>query len=321
MSQGSSYPYCDITTDLQRAFNGVEEFNGLTSFTDFTLDSGSTYREEQTGYLGVVYEDSVALTAKTSIATVEATVSTYWYDDANDILYVHMSDGLAPSTHTVTGNTDDWDGLKTTFRNDAMEMMESMLDPKFPRPIPFARNSYNSDKYDFDIRYSCALLTVSLIVRYRQPDNPLADTLEKRIWDEENESGILYEHYKGGRAFSFETTKDEFKGNLEVVTLDATSTGRIFITGNPVDDSNRYTYRIKFNKAGVARTAQYTLSSDDGVSYAGTYDTSERFLYVINGIYIRCEGTFVLNDEWKLSIASGMEEVNSSIGNIDIEIY
>jgi hypothetical protein len=38
---------------------------------------------------------------KTSIATVEATASTYWHDTANNLLYIHCSAGGNPSAHTI----------------------------------------------------------------------------------------------------------------------------------------------------------------------------------------------------------------------------
>ena len=36
MSQGSSYPYCNITTDLQLAFKDIEDFAGWDTLTGFT---------------------------------------------------------------------------------------------------------------------------------------------------------------------------------------------------------------------------------------------------------------------------------------------
>jgi hypothetical protein len=45
--------------------------------------------------------DGTALTAKTSIATVEGTAGTYWHDTANSLLYVHPPDDGTPNHHTV----------------------------------------------------------------------------------------------------------------------------------------------------------------------------------------------------------------------------
>ena len=128
MSQGSNYPFCNITTDLQLAFKDIEDFAGLDTLTGFTAVSGydETFSKHNTGYYGVVYEDGIKLTEQTSIATVQANASSFWYDSVNDILYIHYSDD-DPDTHTITAGTEDWNDLKTLCRNDAMEEVTKKL--------------------------------------------------------------------------------------------------------------------------------------------------------------------------------------------------
>ena len=88
--QGSTYPYCDTTTDLRRVFDGIDNFASRNVMNEFTLVSGqtNTYEKRNTGYVGAVWQDGTELTAKTSIATVEGTAGTWWYDSTNDILYI-----------------------------------------------------------------------------------------------------------------------------------------------------------------------------------------------------------------------------------------
>lgn len=71
----------------------------------WTLTAGQAYTYELAGtlcHLVGVREYMLATkaetpyTPKTSIAEVEAEVSTYWYDEANAILYVHTSTGADP---------------------------------------------------------------------------------------------------------------------------------------------------------------------------------------------------------------------------------
>ena len=56
--QGSTYPYCDITTDLRRVFDGIDNFASRNVMTEFTLVSGQTYTYEKrnTGYVGAVWQ-------------------------------------------------------------------------------------------------------------------------------------------------------------------------------------------------------------------------------------------------------------------------
>jgi len=319
--QGSTYPYCDITTDLRRVFDGIDNFASRNVMNEFTLVSGqtNTYEKRNTGYVGAVWQNGTELTAKTSIATVEGTAGTWWYDSTNDILYVHSTNNADPDTHTIETATDDWVSEKTQARNDAMEMVESMLDPRFPRPLPFARYSYTTgDVYDYDLKRATALMTCFILIKRHDPTNPLCELFRKEVWDEETKTGILYEHFHGSRAFSFETTKDDFKGRLENIVLDSTSTGRVYLAGQS-DSEDHYQIRVKIDTAGAVETATYKASLDNGRSWDSTLNTTyEQFTHLAFGIYVRFVGTFILNDEWLIDIPGKEETINSRISTINL---
>lgn len=319
MSQGSNYPYCNITTDLQLAFKDVETFSRADTLDTFTVVSGNaqTFSKHNTGYYGAVYEDGVALTVATSIATVQATASRYWWDPTNDILYVHCSDGLDPDTHTITAAVYTWNDLKTNCRNDAMEEVEGYLDTKYSRPLPFAKTSYNSAKYDGDLVKATALIAVRKIIEQRDPTSQLIDVFWKRVYSEEEQFGLLWEYKENKRAFSFENTADDFDGRLENLVLDATSTGRVYIAGKG-KAGDHFLYRVKVDTAGVVETATFKVSDDNGRTWLTTLNTTyDQFVHLAAGIWIRFEGTFVLNDEWEIEIAGGPDEVQgASITNI-----
>jgi len=48
-----------------------------------------------------VQENDTALTARTSIASVNSNPGSYWWDEANELLYVHSSTGADPDTFTL----------------------------------------------------------------------------------------------------------------------------------------------------------------------------------------------------------------------------
>lgn len=322
MSQGSNFPYCNVTSDLQLAFGGIEDFAGLETLSTFTAVSGQdkTFSKRNTGYFGAVFENGVAMTEKTSIAEVQATASTFWYDSTNDILYLHCSDDADPDTHTITAMTDDWNDLKTTCRNDAMEEEESYLDPNFPRPLPFARNSYNSAKYDADLVRACAFITVRKIIEHRDPTSSLIAVFWNKCYSSEEPYGLLWEYKENKRAFSFETTKDDFDGRLENLTLDADSTGRVYIAGLGTCQDHRM-YRIKIDTAGAVETATYKISDDNGLTWYSTenktYYNYQSFVY---NTWIRFFGTFVEDDEWTIEFAGRtLDTVRSAIGSITIK--
>lgn len=69
----------------------------------FTLVSGqaNTYEVDFDYEITGVQEDGTAYTTRTSIATVEANQSSFWYDFATTTLYVHTSDSTDPSNFTI----------------------------------------------------------------------------------------------------------------------------------------------------------------------------------------------------------------------------
>jgi len=83
------------------------EANPLMELTGWTLTSGVTYEaafDEDGAALDAAYENGVALAARTSIVTVEATAGTYWHDTANKKVYVHTLDGDDPINALITGS-------------------------------------------------------------------------------------------------------------------------------------------------------------------------------------------------------------------------
>ncbi|MBC8181493.1 hypothetical protein H8E88_10260 [candidate division KSB1 bacterium] len=309
---GMTNPYCDTTTDLQYIFSSIEKFSGLETIVTFTATSGQdkTFDKRNTGYVGIVYEDGVALTEKTSIATVQATASTYWYDSTNDILYVHCSDDADPDTHTITVAAEDWNTLKTFMSERAFQQLEGMLDKKYPNPLPFAAEQYNSKNYDADIVEAAARLTCINIIRHRDPDNPLIKTLQDLVWNVKEEKGVIWEYSKGLRTFSFECTADQFNGNIKLISRDAASTGLIFLAGTG-DRSNLEKISIKIVTGGAVGTATWKYSRDNQTTWSGTINSSLQYIYLTNNLYMKFSGTFVTDDEWEVNIAGDPEMLTS----------
>lgn len=320
MSQGTSYPYCN-TTDLQLVDSEIEKSYPLEHLEGWTIVSGmtATYYYPGSGVVGAVFQNSSALTEKTSIATVEATASTWWYDSTNDLLYVHTSTGADPDTFTIQVATYSLKNYSDKMIYNAMEIIESYLDPSFNRPLPFAKNSYNSAKYDYDIVRSTALIACALIRKANNPLDPIAEAEMKEVWNPQEDSGILWDYIKGRRKFSFETSKDDFNGRLENVTLDAASTGRVYLSGVG-DTSQHKIYRLKIDTAGAVETATYKLSDDNGITwYATLQKTYYEPSYLSRGLWVRFEGTFVADDEWKIEISSYDEQVNTDLFSVKLK--
>ena len=103
------------------------EANPLLVLVGWALTAGQAYTyeiefDEKGAALDGAYEDGVALTAKTSIATVEATAGTYWHDTAAKKIYVHPSADGDPVYHLYTGsfwlNFTTWQKGATIFNGN-----------------------------------------------------------------------------------------------------------------------------------------------------------------------------------------------------------
>lgn len=318
-----TFPYANTTSDLQYVFKDIEKFNGQETIETFTATSGQnkTFDKRNTGYVGIVYENGVPLTEKTSIATVQADASTYWYDSTNDILYVHCSNDADPDTHTIKVASEDWNTLKTFMSGRAFQQLEALLDPKYPRPIPFALDQYNSLNYDSDIVECAALLTCINIIRHRDPDNPLIKTLQNRVWNAEEEIGVMWEYAKGLRSFSFECTADQFNGNVKVITRGNASTGLIHLAGIG-DRSGRYKISVKIIVGGAVETATWRYSTDNQTTWSSTINTTINYVYLYAGLYMKFTGTFVADDEWQIDILGDPEQMtHQGIRGIKLRRY
>jgi hypothetical protein len=78
----------------------------LTGWT-ITLEQEFTYEtefDEDGAPLIAVYENGVALTAKTSIVDIEEYAGTYWHDIDNKKVYIHTTGGIHPANYLITGS-------------------------------------------------------------------------------------------------------------------------------------------------------------------------------------------------------------------------
>jgi len=295
--------YCNITTDLIDIFDRIEEYNVPRRLEQkFELDSGSRYVLSRTGFLEILFEDGVALTNVPSIASVDAN-SEWFYDSADDRLYVQTSDGTDPDTKTMTSGLD-WENHKTRMRNEAMEILDSLLDPRFQRPLPESRNYHITDKYDIDIKRSCALITVASIVSRVAGDAKLAERLMGRVTNTD-QTGIIDLHNDRKRLFSWEISPDELGHfNIEAAAAN-TSAGFLEIKGlygGAIDES----WRIVIDTGGITGTATFKWSRDAGVTFEKTLVlTNDRWTTLGLGLEVRFwdrDGSFILNDFWDIYV-------------------
>jgi len=306
-------PYCNTTTDLQRAFTNIENYNHREVVKTWTIVSGQadTYSHRGTGYVNMVFDDTVPLTVQTSIANVQSNVGSFYYDSTNDILYVHQTGAGDPDTSTIEVTPYDiWANFKQQSVYDAMSELEAMLDPKFPIPLPMARHPYaisgETRHYEYDIVQVTAILACKNIIQGVNPGDMIIKTLMSMLINED-ETGIIDEHRSGKRAFKFEMSGDEHRAVIEPKSVTSGS-GRLIVYGE-YTGGRRDTWLITITTGGAideSTTPKFKVSFDNGTTdhmtdLQGAYGEQ----LIKDGVYLAFddrEGNFTQNDTWIIHV-------------------
>jgi hypothetical protein len=305
--------YCNTTTDLTDVYNQIEEYSGtrykITGWEVYST-AGYIYKSPNTGEVGLLYQDNIRLSVASAIASINS-ASKWYYDSTNDILYMRSSDNADPDTHEVEKGIN-WYTFKTRMRDQAQDQIDAMLDRKFPRPIPQARQYHTTNYYDISLVRATALLTCFNILKAYGEAEKAKEMLEEVT--NNDKTGIIDNYNSGALKFSWETTVDELGGyNIEV---DSSNTGTGFIEfygkfGGSIDlddplidyDLKDEIWLIQIDKAGAVGTATFKWSRDNGVNWdAANQLTSSSWVYLSAGIFIRFwdrSGSFIISDKWR----------------------
>jgi hypothetical protein len=283
---------------------------------DFAAVSGqaNTYRINNTGYVEQVFDDGDQLTEKTSIATVQATAGTWWWDSDIDALYVHAtgSDDLTATTIPHITSGVDWDDFKDRMRDAAMEEMDTMLGRRYPVPlIPRLIKHHSSNDYEAPIRQLCAMLTCRNIIRRMNPTAPMAAKLEKMIYNpdplEGEVKGMMNKLVDGDWIRQDEISPREVGAFNVVVGASNVGAGYVWFLGKYRGAKHEW-WRLQIDTLGAPGTATYKLSLDQGSNWDWTTeetfntDNNDRRIHLARGVYAIFFGTFAVNDIWDIEV-------------------
>jgi hypothetical protein len=311
--------YCNLTTDITDVCRMIEEYAAQRfALKSFSLHSGSIYKSYGTGNPVHVYEDGVILTEVSSIPSIDG-ASKWYYDDTNDILYIHCSDDGDPDTHEIERGFD-WVLTKTRARDNAQDEIDALLDARFPRPLPEARQYHTTNYYDAPLTRATALLVCSNLLD-SFGDHERAQLYRNQVTND-NKTGIIDKYNSGQLRFSWEVTENEFAGHD--IEMDSSNTGDGFIElygkfGGSGDDNMDSEYvseysvedevwLIEIDGAGGTGTATFKWSRDDGTTWkATTVETDYEWITLDAGISVRFwdrNGEFDEGDKWRCYMKS-----------------
>lgn len=320
--------------DLKKHFARIDEYDLKNKLSDykFVQHSGNTWKLQDSGSVVVLYlngEDQGS-----AVANVGALSNDYdWvYVTSEDCLYILFATGDTPTDNSwrIEAAPQDWDDAKTDAIKYASEMMESILDDRFPRPIPKTTSSKVSGvEYDYWVVMCTSLLAAWHLVKATDPGGEdhqnLTDQLGTPIGAEN--PGLLDKINNGDIKLSFELT-DSDGAQIEEVSVNASSTG--FPTEPIGEASVEYeAYIIEIVAGGTitngtANTSvSYKVTNSQGETVVSTTIIDGNYYHEIGaGIKARfvaeeAGSVYTTGDKWVL-IAQNEGINTSTIGSAEI---
>lgn len=320
--------YCNITTDLQRLFSRIEDYQAKEIVENWTSVGSGVYSKIGTGYVsGVIEDNNVVYTAVTN-QSVDA--GEYYYNADIDKLYIKTDGEDDPADHTIEV-VEDWDSFKTNCRNQAQEMVDSMMNRVYPTPLmPRNNNDHVSTVYyEYPIVRATAALTCYLIISRVNPADPNAMAMYKIAINPNPEpgemKGILNQYVDGDIVRQDQITSREVGNwNIQPYTSNSVSVWPQFFgkyTGHMYKQ-----WKVEIDTAGVVGTATYKVSYDGGTNWDLTgQDTKdatddEYRMYIADGVYVYWPAaSYGLGDYWTVHLYPQSDGVTvSRFGSIPL---
>jgi len=311
--------YCNTTTDLSDQYPDIARYleNRLLENWYATSGQTKTYESRNCGQVNLVFGAGLQYTAKTSVALVEATASTFYYDSNVNIVYVHAAGDANLTTSTLVIEAgEDWDTLLTRINNRMYNFMNGILNRITPTPVPprIARHE-STDDYDYVLIKCNALLTCAEIIRRRRQSDEEANRLYKMVWNTSQESGeekgLLNQLIDGDIVLTDQITARETGSVNYWPDSSNTSDTPIWIYGT-YTGSTYERWKLVFESTAATGTATFKLSRDGGTTFdltaQKTFDTSgdDRRMPLLSGLYAVFDpdtsNTYTTDDFWTIEV-------------------
>tara|TARA_R100000329_G_C7618701_1_gene219898 strand:+ start:6299 stop:7528 length:1230 start_codon:yes stop_codon:yes gene_type:complete len=253
--------------------------------------------------------------------TVRVTENNQWYYDAySDQLILFSPASRNPNDDVLIETGEDYKTYVNRMLVNGAKELSSLLDAKFPRPIPPAHLDIASDpEYDYCIIRANALLTASYMIQTK--DLEYAEQLYNQVTNTEK-TGIVDRLNDGHIKLAFEVDKTDSSGDI----VEIVNTGSMKLVETWGEWRGERFDRVKLTCTtqgayGVAICSVKKFGNDQ--LYGETLDTltvSGGMDEICNGLYARFSGnTMNVGDEFDIVVRNhNIAETNTNAYSVGL---
>ena len=315
----STFKYCS-QRDVKDVYPNIDEVDNKVIIRNWVpTDTTNQYQANNTGLITQLYIDGVK---GTSVSDNPDANYEFNYSSSTDSVQVFLT---SDPNELLMEAGEDWATLIDRMIVNCSMELSSMLDARFPRPIPkafqYAEATDGSDtpEYDYIVKRATALLVAHHLLVAKDPNSEIAESLMSEITNVDN-TGIVDKLNDGRMKLAFEVDRKDQSGDI----IEVTRTGSMYLMetwgewhGEPYDR-----IKLKCTNAGVYGTAKVDVSYyGDNKLYGETISgviVNGALTDLLQGLWVRFEGnSMAVDDEWHIVIRNfSLNSTNSGVRTI-----
>ena len=308
-------------SDVRSVLANVDAYDSKIALPEHDFVASTQDTLDDCGYIGRLYRDGVDLGAAESTAVAVDADGEWFYDSATDKLYTFNTND--PDTYIWEAAPDTLANLQALYMNKGAEMLESVLDNRFPRPLPKSQRAYSGGDYEAPVVNTCALFAAREAILATDPGSPDLIRIENQLWNEAG-TGIVDMIRAGTFKFGFETTESDKEGEITEGTINAAT------TGYPIETFGESTVSFARVKVSIGTGGTITYgTANAAVTYSVIGGDGEAIVTnelvditqiqpVGNGVSVSwAPGVYTANDFWYIDMRQH-STTSGPIGSIDL---
>ena len=316
----STFKYCS-QRDVKDVYPNIDETDDKVIIRNWvTTGVSNFYKSYNTGLITALYFDGIKGTAVSDDPNANYE---FRYSSGNDSVeaYIDTSD---PNELLMEAG-EDWANLIDRMIVNCSMELSSMLDARFPRPIPkafqYAEATDGSDtpEYDYIVKRATALLVAHHLLVSKDPNSEIAERLMSEVTNTEG-TGIIDRLNEGKLKLAFEIDSTDQSGDI----IEVTRTGSMYLVETIGSWIGALYDKIKIKCSvagayGVCKIDVYALGNN---KIAGAQILNDFLvtggLQEINGLYFRFEGnSMAVDDEWSIVVRDyALNNTNAGVRSI-----